>query len=322
MPNINVAETVSAKLDEILTDPVKRGLKVSNGELGEIRVDAAAANLAAGAEIAAICMGGLGKVRLRVSSDDFPLMVEVGSHHPTLACLASQYAGWKLAGDDYFALASGPGRAQAAAEPLFAELGYKVKAARAVLVLETEKPPPAAIVKKVAEKCGLSPKQLVFIITPTSSLAGSVQVVGRVLEVALHKAHELGFDPTKIIDGGGVAPLAPPSPDFTTAMGRTNDAVIYGGVVHLLVRGSESEAQSLAERLPSSASKDYGLPFAEIFRRFKGDFYAIDPMLFSPAKAIVSAMESGRSFVGGKVNRELVKKSFDLTSVKSSDRTR
>ena len=315
LPDLNVAETVAPKLERLLASAELLGLKIGRGALGETLVDAAAANLAAGVEIAAICMGGLGRVRLRVGGDSWPLgplTVEVGSYHPVLACLASQYAGWKLAEGDFFALASGPGRAQAAAEELFTELGYKVEAKRAVLVLETETPPPPAVVKKVAARCGLKPRNLVFITTPTTSLAGGVQIIGRVLEVALHKAHELGFKLENIVDGGGVAPLAPPSPDFVTAMGRTNDAVIYGGSVQLLVNGADGDAERLARQLPSSASKDYGTPFAETFRRFKGDFYAIDPKLFSPARVMVTAMESGNSFVGGRVNREVLSASFAI----------
>src|SRR5205085_2711920 len=83
------------------------------------------------------------------------------------------------------------------------------------------------------------------------------------------------------------APLVPPHPDFVIAMGRTNDAIIYGGQVHLFVTGPADEARALAERLPSEGSRDYGRPFAEIFKAVKGDFYAIDPMLFSPAEVIV-----------------------------------
>ena len=45
------------------------------------------------------------------------------------------------------------------------------------------------------------------------------------------------FPLERIVDGMGAAPLAPPHPDFVTAMGRTNDAIIYGGQVHLFVTG-------------------------------------------------------------------------------------
>ena len=162
----------------------------------------------------------------------------------------------------------------------------------------------------MAGDCGVAPSSLTVIYAPTQSLAGATQVVARVLEVALHKAHELKFPLERIVDGMGAAPLSPPHPDFVAAMGRTNDAIIYGGRAHLYVTGPAKDAKGLAEALPSRASRDFGSPFAEVFRRYKGDFYAIDPMLFSPAEVIVTAVESGESFHAGAVDHKLLDASF------------
>ena len=93
-------------------------------------------------------------------------------------------------------------------------------------------------------------------------------------------------------------------------MGRTNDAIIYGGIVQLFVTGPDQEANDLATRLPSGTSPDYGRPFAEIFEAAKGDFYAIDPLLFSPAQVIVTALDSGRSHRAGAIDEALVDRSF------------
>ncbi len=177
-------------------------------------------------------------------------------------------------------------------------------------MLESDRAPPPEIVAKVARDCGLPASALTIIYAPTQSLAGGAQVVARVLEVALHKAHVLKFPLSRIVDGLGAAPLSPPHPDFMTAMGRTNDAIIYGGRVHLFVTGPAAEAKTLAEALPSRASRDYGAPFRDIFKRFKGDFYAIDPMLFSPAAILVTALESGETFRAGAVDEALLDASF------------
>ena len=150
----------------------------------------------------------------------------------------------------------------------------------------------------MAKACKLPPERLTFIYAPTSSLAGTVQIAARCLEVALHKAHELHFPLDHIIDGIATAPLPPPAPSFVEAMGRTNDAIIYGGRVQLFVSGDEKEAKALAEQLPSLKSKDYGKPFADIFAAVKGDFYAIDRMLFSPAMVTVTALKIGRELRG------------------------
>jgi methenyltetrahydromethanopterin cyclohydrolase len=151
---------------------------------------------------------------------------------------------------------------------------------------------------------------LTILYAPTQSLAGSTQIVARVLEVALHKAHELKFPLGRIVEGLAAAPLAPPHPDMITAMGRTNDAIIYAGRVHLMVLGPAADARALAEQLTCVGSRDYGRPFAEIFKRFKGDFYAIDPMLFSPGQVTVTALETGESFDAGKIDLKLLDASF------------
>ena len=177
-------------------------------------------------------------------------------------------------------------------------------------MLGAAKTPPPELIEKVTRDCGISPERLTIVLTPTTSLAGNVQVVGRVLEVALHKVHALHFPLDRVVDGAGSAPVPPPAHDFLTGMGRTNDAIIYGGTVHLYVTGPDEDARKLAEDLPSSRSRDYGKPFAETFKAYKGDFYAIDGMLFSPARVIVSNLESGRSFHAGAVNEAMLDTSF------------
>ncbi|RWB25031.1 MAG: methenyltetrahydromethanopterin cyclohydrolase, partial [Mesorhizobium sp.] len=144
----------------------------------------------------------------------------------------------------------------------------------------------------------------------TQSLAGGVQIVARALEVALHKTNDLKFPLENVVDGIGTAPVPAPHPDFLTAMGRTNDAIIYGGSVQLFVKGSAKDARELAEQLPSRASRDHGHPFAEVFKRFKGDFYAIDPLLFSPAEVIVTAIETGDTFRAGERDLQMLERSL------------
>jgi methenyltetrahydromethanopterin cyclohydrolase len=277
--------------------------------------------LEAGRIIAEICMGGLGKVSIsqRAYTTNWPLSVNVHTSNPVLSCLGSQYAGWSLSQDKYFALGSGPARAMATkikdekkepVEELYKELAYQDTCDTAVLVIENDAAPPAEIIDKVAKSCGISPKMLTIIVTPTSSLAGGVQVVARVLEVAMHKAHALHFPLENIIDGSGSAPICPPHPKFVKAMGRTNDAILFAGQVHLFVKGTDEAAQKLANDLPSSTSKDYGKPFAEIFKQYDHDFFKIDPMLFSPASVIVTAVDSGNSFRAGKLDNTLLDQSF------------
>lgn len=290
-------------------------LAVSQQANGTRIVDAgieAAGGVEAGRRIAEICLGGLGRVAVLPADGAWSLAVSTAQ--PVLACLGSQYAGWSLSHgegkDGFFALGSGPGRALAGKEELFEELDYRDAADSACLVLETGKLPPLPLLDRIAGDCGVAADRLTLILTPTSSLAGATQVVARVLEVALHKAHFLGFPLDRIVDGMGTAPLCPPSPDFLTAMGRTNDAILFGGDVQLFVSGDDAAAEDLARKLPSEASSDYGRPFAEVFKAAGHDFYKIDPLLFAPARVAVTCLASGRTFRAGRLNPDLLERSF------------
>jgi methenyltetrahydromethanopterin cyclohydrolase len=316
---ISVNSRAGELVDRLLADSDRLRVIATKGSRGETLIDAGAkavGGLDAGIMLAEICLGGLGNVTLTPFSatPKWPFHLTVRSSDPVIACLGSQYAGWALSHGEgkgaFFALGSGPARALAQKEPLFHDLNYKDKADRATLVLEGDRPPPPEIVDKVAQDCGVAPERLTFIYAPTRSLAGSVQVVARVLEVALHKVHELKFPLARVVDGIGTAPLSPPHPDFVTAMGRTNDAIIYGGLAHLFVTGPASEARDLAKALPSVTSRDYGQPFSQIFKAFKGDFYKIDPSLFSPAEAVVTSLESGETFRAGQISQDLLDASF------------
>ena len=318
-PAISVNARAATLVDKLKANAAELKIAATRGADGETLIDAGSrspGSIAAGLRIAEICMGGLGSIDLvpNGATPRWPWTIASRSSNPVIACLASQYAGWRLADGEgngaFFALGSGPGRALARKEPLFADIGYRDSATTATLVLESGHPPPPAIVAKVAQDCGLRPEQLTFIYAPTQSLVGSVQIVARALEVAMHKVHELKFPLDRVAEGMAAAPLAPPHPDFVTAMGRTNDAIIYGGQVHLYVTGPADAARMLAERLPSEASRDYGRPFADIFEAVKGDFYAIDPMLFSPAEVIVTALDTGQTFHHGSINLKLLDASF------------
>lgn len=267
----------------------------------------------AGIAMAEICMGGLGNISFTpvpIEGDNWP-GVTVWTDHPATACLASQYAGWTIQVDKYFAMGSGPLRAHARVEKeLYGKLGYAEEAPYGVLVLEGRQPPDDPVVEWVAKKAKLTPSQLTFVIAPTASLAGGVQVVARILEVGLHKMEKLGFDVRKIVSGIGSAPLPPVAKDDLRGIGRTNDCILYGGQAHYTLEATDEELAELAPKVPASASRDYGTPFYEVFKRYKGDFYQIDPLLFSPAVVSLTSATTGRTFTAGQVNPKVLKQSL------------
>lgn len=270
--------------------------------------------LQAGLAMARVCLAGQAEVSLMPSTfDDMPCpLVQVHSDHPVAACMASQYAGWQVSVGKFFAMGSGPMRAAYGKEELFETIPGREQASAVVGVLETHKLPGDEVATYLAERLNLPPNKLTLLAAPASSQAGNVQVVARSLETALHKLYELKFDLGQIVSGYGTAPLPPVAADFLGAIGRTNDAILYGAQVVLWVRADDEQLAEIGPRVPSSASPDHGAPFAEIFERYERDFYRIDPLLFSPARIVLQNLRTGRSHVFGRIEREVLRRSFGI----------
>ena len=313
--NFSVNKYSNLLVKNLIEHKEKFNLEIFKGPFNCNIIDAGiniAGSIEAGLKISEICLGGLGEVTLLPSQkiNISSYSISVHSSKPVLACLGSQYAGWSLSHENFFSLGSGPVRSIVQKEEIFKEIDYKDESAKTSVVLEVDKFPPEEVVKKVSTDSNIQPENLTFIITPTTSICGNIQVVARVLEVAIHKIHELKFPLERVIHGIGYAPLPPIAKDFITGMGRTNDAIIYGGVVQLIIDGPEEDLIDLSKTLPSSSSSDYGKPFKEIFKKYNHDFYKIDGSLFSPALIIINSKISGKTYMGGKINEKLITKSF------------
>ena len=303
-------EAILARANDLRVDlhPIEGG-----GRWVDFGIDAQG-GLGAGLELARVCLADLAEVTLvpgTVDGKPCPL-VQVVTDHPVAACLASQYAGWQVAEGKFFAMGSGPMRAAAGKEAIFDAIGHRDGSPGAVVgILEGRKPPTRAVVAKIASACRVEPDGVTFLVAPTASLAGTLQVVARSVETALHKLHELGFDLARVVSAFGVAPLPPVAKGDLAAIGRTNDAILYGARVVIDIDGEDDDSiADLGPRVPSSASPEHGEPFAAIFARHGGDFYAIDPHLFSPAEVVFRNIETGRSHAFGSTEDAILARSF------------
>jgi methenyltetrahydromethanopterin cyclohydrolase len=267
--------------------------------------------LAAGLWLARIGMADLADVALLATphAPGTGRSVQVTTDHLLPACMAAQYAGWKISDSTYFAMGSGPMRAAAGVEELFERI-ERESTDVAVGVLEARSLPTPQVVEQIAARCGVSPDRLALLVAPTASQAGTVQVVARSVETAIHKLMDLGFDPQRLVSGSGLAPLPPVAANDLAGIGRTNDAVLYGAQVTLWVRGDDASLSQIVGHVPSSSSPDYGEPFAKIFARYDHDFYRIDPHLFSPAQVTLVNLDSGHSFAAGHVDERILAASF------------
>jgi methenyltetrahydromethanopterin cyclohydrolase len=261
-----------------------------------------------------ICMSGLGKVEFcELSYDGFSIPgVKVTVNNPLLACMGSQYAGWFIKVEregkkPYQAMGSGPARAIYYKEELLRKLAIKEESDCAVILLENSKLPDDKVAMWIAGKCNVSPEKIILLTAPTASLVGSIQIAARVVETGLHKMIETGFDITCITSGYGVCPVAPIAENDLKAIGRTNDAVLFGGKAWYTANCGADPIEKVIDKLPSSASADYGTPFYDLFKRYDYDFYKIDPLLFSPAEVSINDTKTGKTFRAGKVNPALLK---------------
>jgi methenyltetrahydromethanopterin cyclohydrolase len=298
--------------DELAEQEERLRVKVTTLPGGARVIDAGVdvpGGLNAGLALSEICMGGLGDVAytpLQIGGLTWQ-GVTVWTDHPAVSCMASQYAGWSISVGKFFGMGSGPLRAHARVErELFEKLGYEEEAGRGVLVLESRALPTDEVADWVAAKARLTPADLTFVVAPTASLAGGVQISARILETGLHKMETLGFDVRRVVSAMGTAPVPPVAKNDLRAIGRTNDCILYGGQARYTIRAGDAELAELAEKVPASASRDYGTPFYDVFQRYEGDFYKIDPLLFSPAEVWLTSSESGRTFHAGHLNPEVL----------------
>jgi methenyltetrahydromethanopterin cyclohydrolase len=312
--NLNARALVIA--DRVAAAPDDYRAKIYTLESGTRVIDLgidAPGGFAAGQALAAMCMGGLGNIafqQMTIGGESYQ-GVEVWTDLPAIACMASQYAGWAIKVDKFFAMGSGPVRSLCRVETeLFQKLRYEETASKGLIVLETRAHPNDAVATYVASRSNIKPADLTIVVAPTASTAGGVQIVARVLETGMHKLDALGFDLTKVVTAIGSAPVPPTAKDDLRAIGRTNDCILYGGEARFVIDAPDETLASLATQLPASASADYGTPFYDTFQRYHGDFYKIDPRLFSPAEVWLTSATTGQTFHGGHLNPEVLRSSL------------
>lgn len=263
----------------------------------------------AGLLLAEIQTAGLATVQTRLDEvAGAPLThVELSTDQPALSLLCAGKAGWEVSVGDFEGLGSGPARALVAEEEIFQRIAYRDEFDFAILALEADGLPDAEVVAHVAERAGV-PESGVFLPTYASaSITGSVVAASRAAELASYRLSELGYDPLDILSVTGATPLAPVAGSEATAMARTNDAIAYGGQVHLVVE----EPFDRFEEVPSTAREEYGTPFADIFESEDWTFENLPLELFGPAQVTVD-VRGGETRVVGETSEEILAESFDL----------
>ena len=275
--------------------------------------------LEAGLYLSRICMADLAD--LKFSSFELGEMavpaIEITTDHPVIACMASQFAGWRITVNKFFGMGSGPARALSLnPRELYEKIGYEDDTNEAVLVLESDTMPDEEVTEEIAKACRVEPEDLYIVVAPTASIAGSVQISARGVETGVHKLESLGFDINCIEHAQGVIPISPIVGDDVKCMGSTNDCIIYCGRVYYALKYDDLEdLKSYVKKVPSQVSKDYGKPFYTTFKNAGFDFYKVDAAMFAPAQITVNELNSGKTFRSGKINKEVLLESFGVETL-------
>ena len=313
-PNIN--SSTIALLESSLVDAQRLGLvrvSIAGASVVQFAADEVG-TMEAGVLLAKGCLGGDAEVSVvDPASNQISLPhIAVSTSSPLVDCIGCQYAGWPLKVDDYSAMASGPIRLLRGSESVLEQYGLSLSEKQAVIVLESHKLPTETAVAHIAQQAGIAEQDLFICIANTSSLPGSLQVVARSVETAMHKLHEIGFDLETVQYGQGTAPLPPMTDSDLTAMGWTNDAMLYGASVELTVDTTDEDIATIIDQVPSSRSEQFGKPFLTIFNEAGRDFYKIDPLLFAPAAITIKNQPSGNSFSAGELHPDILQTSFGV----------
>jgi methenyltetrahydromethanopterin cyclohydrolase len=233
--------------------------------------------------------------------------VEVTTDHPALALLCSGKAGWELQTEEFQGLGSGPARALVAEEDVFRRVGFQDEFDFAVLSIESDQLPDEEVAGIVAERTGVPESSVFLPAFATASITGSVVAAARTTELAVFRLTELGYDPLDVLSVSGSAPLAPVAESEATAMARTNDAVAYGGQVHLVV----DQPFDRFDEVVSTASAEYGDPFVDIFESVDWEYDELSVDLFAPAQVTID-VRGGDTYVYGDTDEDVLAESFGL----------
>jgi len=318
---ISVNKNAMPIVKEMLSRKDEFQIRVEKRPKGATFIDAGVAapgGYTAGLMAARICMAGLCEVSLSSRTyGDFDLpTIGVATDQPPMSTLASQFAGWEIKVGDYLGMGSGPARALALKpKDLYAEIEYEDEADFAVIVLESDKLPPDDAIAYIASECGVKPQRVYAVVTPTNSIAGSVQISGRIVEIGVYKLRRLGLHPKKILYAFGSAPIPPIHPKSARAMGRTNDGLYYGGETYYTVNFEDDQKlKEIVSKAPSGTANEYGKPFYEIFKAAGFDFYKIDPNLFAPAVVTVNNIKTGNTYRSGYINANVLKETMAVSA--------
>lgn len=306
-------------ISPILDDPKRYGAVISKSPGGATIVDMGleADGSWQGAKLwVKAAHGGMADFtygRMSVKGMDLPT-AEVMIDDPMLSVIACEAGAWQLGEGEFAPVGSGPARAKANADRFAQKVEYEDPSSHVLLQMQINRLPEEEALRFVADACSIPLANLIVLVAPSASLVGAVQVASRAFEQCIISlARSTSFDISTIVYGYGAAPIPPVIKDETLAMGRINDALVYGGSGGMWLRHhDDDEVRRTAEALPFSvqAGEDYGKGYAEIYETYGRSLFNIPAKLDSPAKIMMTNMLTGTVAVAGKIDEDVLYRSF------------
>jgi methenyltetrahydromethanopterin cyclohydrolase len=215
---------------------------------------------------------------------------------------------------EFSAWISGPGRVLARApQKVFDKIDYEDNSDVAVLVVQSRKLPDEKVANYLAEKCKVSPKNLYLVVTPTESVAGSVQVVAvSGLEDTFWRLTEFfGIPYARIKHALGSTPIPPIHPRvYEVPCITSDDAIRYGGIVHYWIESVEGE--DLEAIVKSMVIENYPVNYGKSYYQIGGHppdlhTFAKEGRGFVVGEAGIYDTRTCRMYKAGKVHIEMIK---------------
>ena len=171
--------------------------------------------------------------------------------------------------------------------------------------------PTTTVVDYLANGSDLPPDKLTLLVAPASSLAGTLQVVARSLETALHKLHELKFDLGRSCPASAsprcrrwpptsCRPSAGPTTPSSTAAGSSSGC-----------GPTTTQLAEIGPKVPSSASPDHGAPVRRDLRALRAATSTRSTRCCSARRRSSSTTsKTGRAHAFGRAEPEVLRRSF------------
>jgi methenyltetrahydromethanopterin cyclohydrolase len=301
---ISVNDSVTKYVDKLLDREEELGIKSNYLENKAMVIDCGVnspGSIEAGILYSMISLGGLGNVTVvpGIIDNYYINFVQAIIDRPAIACLCSQKPAWKFKADGFAGTGYGPARAiSQKPKNIFTAINYSDDSEIAVINIETQALPGTKELDYVARQCSTDPECVVALIARPNSIVNSIVNSTRVVEWAMNRLFQLGYDVKDIASASSVCPVSPLKKEESDFLGASFDSIAYYGMAYFYVKSRDDKFKDIT----SLSSRSYGKSFKTLLKESQGDFSKVDAAMYAPARILVNGMQDGSLEVYGKLD--------------------